>query len=69
MIATKIVFIICLVLFGVACFCWSEVRYQTAKAVQDPELTQQVLVAYATAAVCFFTAVIAVITMIIQAQG
>lgn len=69
MIILKIAFLICLVLFGICCFAWAEVRYQNAKAIQNPELTQQVLVMYGTAAVCFFSAVIAIITMIIQAQG
>lgn len=67
MLVTKIIFIACLIVFGIACYAWSEVRYQKAKAIQDPQLTQQVLVAYGTAATCFFSALFAIIHMIIQA--
>lgn len=69
MLTAKIILVAGIILFGIACFTWAEVRYQNAKAVQQPELSQQVLVMYGTAATCFFTALIAVITMIIQAQG
>tara|TARA_R110000803_G_scaffold210440_2_gene282242 strand:- start:15149 stop:15358 length:210 start_codon:yes stop_codon:yes gene_type:complete len=69
MIEAKIILVACIIFYGIACFAWAEVRYQNAKAVQQPELSQQVLVMYGTAAFCFFTALIAVITMIIQAQG